>query len=98
MPISSIISTLRVPVHRQADDSGHRYGCWAAGPHYRASFHDGFGFHPVLGKSAPRHLPLAMRVQEVRMGDRSCREEQIYGRRCSRTERAAEDEKSNRVR
>jgi hypothetical protein len=48
-PLSA--EALLVPVHgRSADPDGGQPGLWAAGPAYKARFHDGFAFYPVLGK------------------------------------------------
>ena len=53
------LEDLRVPLHSApADPLGGDYGLWAGGTGYKASFHDGFVFYPVLGANAPRHLPL----------------------------------------
>lgn len=60
---------LLVPIHSQPDDeAGGRYGTWAAGPDYKASFHDGFAFYPYLGAAAPRHLPLHWRTESITVG------------------------------
>ncbi|MEM7204902.1 MAG: hypothetical protein AAF628_31895 [Planctomycetota bacterium] len=59
----------RVPIHTQADDPAFgAYGIWAAGRGYKVSFHDGMCFYPVLGKGAPRNLPLRWRTTSVRLG------------------------------
>lgn len=60
--------TRRVPLHTHADDPvGGRYGLWAAGPDYKASFHDGFTFHPYV-KDAPRTLGWRWRTARVTVG------------------------------
>lgn len=41
----------------------------AAGPRYLATFRDGIEFTPVLGDTAPRDLPLRLRVVGIRRGD-----------------------------
>ena len=62
----------RVPIHSAPDDPvGGAYGTWAAGQTFKASFHDGFRFYPVLGKSYPRNLPLGWRTESVRVGTTS---------------------------
>jgi hypothetical protein len=63
------VSDWRVPVHTAtADPVGGHYGLWASGPDYKASFHDGFAFYPVLGPRYPRNLPLCWRTASVRAG------------------------------
>ena len=43
---------LRIPLHSAPDDPvGGAYGLWAAGPTYKASFHDGFAFFRSLGQA-----------------------------------------------
>ena len=57
------------PIHTQdADPIGGAYGTWACGSNYKASFHDGYAFYPVLGPSYPENLPLAWRNTQVRVG------------------------------
>ncbi|MBK8979780.1 MAG: hypothetical protein IPM29_28110 [Planctomycetes bacterium] len=59
----------RVPLHTmESDPLGGEYGLWAGGPDYKASFHDGFEFVPVLGPDAPRNLPVRWRTASVRAG------------------------------
>jgi hypothetical protein len=58
-----------VPIHTAAPDTiGGSYGLWAAGPDYKASFHDGFAFFPVLGADHPENLPLHWRTAGVVAG------------------------------
>lgn len=43
---------MRAPIHSApADAEGLAYGLWASGSAFKASFHDGFAFHPVVGAS-----------------------------------------------
>lgn len=59
----------RVPIHTASDDPvGGRYGIWAGGETFKASFHDGFRFVPVLGKEYPHNLPVAWQTTGVRVG------------------------------
>jgi hypothetical protein len=51
-----------------APDSGSDYGIWAAGSHYKASFHDGATYVPLLGMDYPYNLPLRWQTQSVRVG------------------------------
>src|SRR5262245_60660052 len=68
-PLVQLATRLRVPIHTQPrDPSGGEYGLWAAGPGFKASFHDGFAFYPCLGPEAPRHLPLQWHTRSVRVG------------------------------
>jgi hypothetical protein len=60
---------LMAPVHTNADDPvGGPYGIWAAGPNYKASFHDGFAFYPVLGTEYPHNLPLGWHTETITAG------------------------------
>ncbi len=54
-----------VPIHSAPADEGVAYGFWAAGPSYKASFHDGFAFHPVVG-AARASAPVAWRTVGAR--------------------------------
>ncbi len=58
-----------VPIHTRAPDaaSGH-YGTWAAGPDYKVSFGAEVAFYPVLGREAPRSLPLRWRTEAILVG------------------------------
>jgi hypothetical protein len=89
--LARLARDLLVPVHSQpADPAGGEYGIWAAGPGYKASFHDGFVFYPHLGPAAPRHLPLHWRTEGIAVGGRAipitpareCFEGQRFERRC----------------
>ncbi len=60
----------RVAVHTAAPDLGAEYGIWAGGGHYKASFHDGMTFVPMLGRGYPRNLPVSWRTASVRRGER----------------------------
>ncbi|MCR9247428.1 MAG: hypothetical protein NXI31_20550 [bacterium] len=44
------------------------YGTWAAGATYKASFHDGFTFYPLLGTAYPHNLPLHWATTAVSVG------------------------------
>ncbi|HEX5050285.1 MAG TPA: hypothetical protein VFZ65_00805 [Planctomycetota bacterium] len=69
LDLTELARDLVVPVHTAtADPVGGAYGIWAAGPTYKASFHDGFTFYPLLGRSAPTHLPLQWRTESVMVG------------------------------
>lgn len=69
MQFPASLADLRVPVHTGAADAmGGEYGLWAMGPRFKASFHDGFEFVPLLGVGAPRNLPLHWRTQGVTCG------------------------------
>jgi hypothetical protein len=63
------ITDFRVPIHR-APDPGDP-GIWTSGPDYKASFHDGFTFYPVLGTSYPRNLPLRWTTAAITAGGSS---------------------------
>ena len=56
------------PIRSGEDDNGYRYGTWGSGPDYKASFHDGFAFYPVLGDRYPHNLPLQWQTSSVRVG------------------------------
>ena len=44
------LAALRVPIHGPSEQrEAAAYGLWAAGPNFKASFHDGFVFHPAVG-------------------------------------------------
>jgi len=63
-------STLLVPLHSHRDDPVlGAYGLWAAGPDYKASFHDGFTFYPRLGPTQPDNLPLRWQTESIRVGE-----------------------------
>jgi hypothetical protein len=65
----TLTECLRVPIHTQPDDPAFgRYGLWAAGPDYKASFHDGFAFYPCLGTDYPENLPLVWRTESIVAG------------------------------
>lgn len=44
-------------------------GVWASGADYKASFHNGFVFYPLLGESSPHNLPLRWTTTKVRVGE-----------------------------
>lgn len=58
-----------VPIHTQAADEGVPYGLWAAGAHYKASFHDGFTFVPYLGADYPFTQSVAWRTESAKLGE-----------------------------
>ena len=61
----------RAPVHtRVTGPDEPAYGLWAAGDGYKASFHDGMRFVPVLGRSYPHNQPFAWRTTSVQVGTR----------------------------
>jgi hypothetical protein len=57
-----------VPIHTAADDEGHAYGIWGAGPGYKISFHDGATLVPYLGKAYAHNQPWTWRTTSVRLG------------------------------
>jgi len=59
---------VRVPIHTAEPDGGSSYGIWAAGSRYKASFHDGPTYVPLLGMDYPHNLPLRWQTQSVRVG------------------------------
>ncbi len=72
---STLPTEWRVPIHTHDDDPDFgAYGTWAAGPGFKASFHEGFEFVPILGPDAPCNLPVAWRTADVRWGDQSLME------------------------
>ena len=74
------------PIHSQANDATFgAYGTWAAGAHYKVSFHSGFEFVPYLGKGYPKNLPLRLELDAARIGDRSLIEQQRVGSKESPT-------------
>lgn len=59
---------LRIPLHTAPDEDGRgAYGIWAAGPGFKASFHDGFCFYPYRGPYRPTSY-LHWRTESVRRG------------------------------
>lgn len=56
------------PIRAVAADNGVGGGLWASGEGYKASFADGVTFFPVLGKDAPRNLPLRWRTRSIAVG------------------------------
>ncbi len=61
-----------IPIHSaEPDPVGGEYGIWASGPDYKVSFHDGFAFYPLLGRSYPENLPLLWKTESVTAGGRS---------------------------
>ncbi len=62
-------SDRRVPVHTHPDDPAFgAYGKWATGDGYKISFHDGPVFYPVLGRNAPRNMPVEWQTLRVERG------------------------------
>lgn len=69
--VDSAIDTAlaRVPIHTaEADPAGGEYGTWAAGPNYKASFHGGFMFVPLLGDRVTEPRRWTWRTESVRLG------------------------------
>ncbi|MCA8953023.1 MAG: hypothetical protein KDE27_26160 [Planctomycetes bacterium] len=58
----------RVPIHTAADDAGLPYGVWAAGATYKASFHDGFTFVPLMGERVQEVQRWTWRTESIRCG------------------------------
>ncbi|MCR9243486.1 MAG: hypothetical protein NXI31_00535 [bacterium] len=56
------------PIHTAATDGDQAYGIWAAGPGYKASFHNGMTFVPYLGRDYPQNQPLAWRTVSATVG------------------------------
>lgn len=48
----------RTAIHSGPTTNGGVYGTWVSGVDFKASFHDGFVFYPLLGASYPSNLPL----------------------------------------
>ncbi|HLU38396.1 MAG TPA: hypothetical protein VK081_03365, partial [Planctomycetota bacterium] len=61
-------SPFLTPIREVAPDNGTGGGLWASGAHYKARFDDGIAFYPVLGKDAPRNLPLRWRTTSIAVG------------------------------
>lgn len=60
----------RIAVHSNDAQPGERpYGTWAAGAAYKASFHGGMTFYPLLGRDYPRNQPWSWRTTSVRVGN-----------------------------
>lgn len=55
-------------VHEGPAPAGAQYGVWASGADYKASFHDGFVFYPLLGEAHPHNLPLRWTTVAVTAG------------------------------
>ena len=61
----------RIAVHSHDVQPGESpYGIWAAGTAYKASFHDGMTFYPLLGRDYPRNQPWSWHTTSVRVGSR----------------------------
>lgn len=57
------------PLHTSADTArAGAYGTWASGADFKASFHDGPVFYPLLGKAWPHNLPVRLHTSSVRVG------------------------------
>ncbi len=62
-PHADIYRQTRTRIHTAPDDpEGGPYGIWAAGEHYKASFHGDFTFIPYLGGGYPHNQPLSWRT------------------------------------
>lgn len=57
-----------IPIHTAAPWEGLEYGVWAAGPTYKASFHEGATFIPYLGEDYPHNQPFTWHTSSVRIG------------------------------
>ncbi|MBI5849450.1 MAG: hypothetical protein HZB39_00195 [Planctomycetes bacterium] len=68
--VERIPGAYRVPIHGVGPDPTAPQELWTSGDDFKASFHDGFAFHPVLGASYPENLPLVWRTRELRAGGR----------------------------
>lgn len=68
-PPAELLS-FEVPIHEEVVAEGAAEEIWASRADYKVSFHDGIAFHPVLGASYPRNLPLMWRTDSVRLGAR----------------------------
>lgn len=61
----------RIAVHSNDAQPGESpYGTWAAGAAYKASFHGGMTFYPLLGRDYPRNQPWSWHTTSVRVGSR----------------------------
>lgn len=67
-PTDPTACELLVPIHTAEADVGVPYGIWGAGSTYKASFHAGATFVPLLGTAFPHNLPFAWRTSSVRAG------------------------------
>ncbi|MBL8896477.1 MAG: hypothetical protein JNM84_02565 [Planctomycetes bacterium] len=66
------VGIFRSPIHTQEVDQGlGAYGIWASGDTYKASFHDGFVFYPLLGESYPENLPLRWTTTRISVAGES---------------------------
>lgn len=63
-----LLANLQVPIHDSPNDPHGPYGVWAAGPRYKASFHDGFAFYPLVGREL-EHQPFVWNTDSVRVGE-----------------------------
>ncbi len=71
--VANDAGAFNVPIHTAQADQGYSYGLWASGPDYKVSFHDGVGFHPVLGPDYPENLPLTWHTQSITVGGTNLR-------------------------
>lgn len=60
------VDAFRVPLHDDADEPG--AALWASGDAYKVRLDGDLTFHPLLGPSAPRSLPLRWRTEAVSVG------------------------------
>ncbi|MCA8942204.1 MAG: hypothetical protein KDB80_06545, partial [Planctomycetes bacterium] len=65
-----LLAGLMIPIHDSPNDPHGLYGIWAGAPGYKASFHDGFTFYPVVG-AEHEHQPLSWRTAAIRVGERA---------------------------
>lgn len=69
-PARRLLDALVVPLHREALPDGHALGIWAAGPDWKASFHDGLCVLPRPTHPDRAAKPWRWRTQSVRAGAR----------------------------
>lgn len=67
-PPSALPPPMKTPIRPGPDaPDGTASGLWAAGANYKASFHDGMTFYPMVGPTLP-HQPVRWRTTSVRAG------------------------------
>ncbi len=82
-PVAADVFPTSIAASTDADGGG----LWAAGATWKASFHDGFEFFPVLGPAHAENLPLRWSTAAVRIGEQSLAlarrpAPRVAGRRC----------------
>lgn len=63
---SKTIADALFPISASLPEKGFAPERWSAGPDWKASFHDGFRFFPVLGKAHAKNLPLSWKTVSIR--------------------------------